>query len=95
MSPESVEVSAGEAIGELPTPDREGWVFLGWFTAPMESYLLAGQGTPVPAESVFEEDGTAYAHWRLPGDINGDGKLNNKDVTRLQKYLKGDEVEIH
>ena len=95
VSPESVEVSSGEAIGTLPTPEREGWVFLGWFTAPMESYVLAGQGTPVTAESVFEEDGTAYAHWRLPGDINGDGKLNNKDVTRLQKHLKGDEVEIN
>jgi hypothetical protein len=48
----------------------------------------------VTAETVIEEDTTVYAHWRLPGDINGDGKVNNKDVTRLQKYLKGDDVEV-
>ena len=60
----------------------------------MESYLLAGQGTQVTAETTFDEDTTVYAHWRLPGDINGDGRVNNKDVTRLQKYQKGDEVEV-
>jgi hypothetical protein len=27
-------------------------------------------------------------------DVNGDGKVNNKDLTRLQRYLKGADVEI-
>ena len=31
----------------------------------------------------------------LPGDINGDGKVNNKDVTRLFQYLSGMDVKIH
>ena len=31
----------------------------------------------------------------IPGDINGDGKVNNKDLSRLQRYLKGEEVEIY
>ena len=31
----------------------------------------------------------------IPGDINGDGKVNNKDVTRLQRYLKGAAVEVN
>jgi spore germination protein YaaH len=31
----------------------------------------------------------------IPGDINGDGNLTNKDVTRLQKLLKGVEVEVN
>ena len=31
----------------------------------------------------------------VPPDINGDGKLNNKDVTRLMQYLAGWDVEIH
>lgn len=30
----------------------------------------------------------------LPGDINGDGKVNNKDVTRLFQYLSGMDVEV-
>ena len=95
VEPATKKVNAGEAIGELPVPTREGgWVFLGWYTAPAESAFVAGQGTQVTAETVFDEDVTVYAHWRLPGDVNGDGKVNNKDVTRLQKYLKGDEVEV-
>lgn len=29
-----------------------------------------------------------------PGDINNDGKVNNKDLTRLMKYLAGEEVTV-
>ena len=89
VEPASLDIQAGEAIGELPVPTREGgWKFIGWFTEPAETAFAAGQGTPVTAETTFDEDSTVYAHWRLPGDINGDGSVNNKDVIRLQKYLK-------
>ena len=30
----------------------------------------------------------------IPGDINGDGEVNNKDVTRLRRYLKTHDVEV-
>ena len=30
----------------------------------------------------------------VPGDINGDGKRNNRDVTRLLQYLAGWEVQV-
>lgn len=30
----------------------------------------------------------------VAGDINGDGNANNKDLTRLMKYLAGEEVEV-
>ena len=29
-----------------------------------------------------------------PGDINGDNTVNNKDLTRLMKYLSGENVEV-
>ena len=29
-----------------------------------------------------------------PGDINGDGTVNNKDLTRLMKYLAGEDVNV-
>ena len=96
VEPESVQLVPGEAIGELPVPVREdGWVFLGWFEAPAETLLAAGQGTAVTAENVFSEDSIVYAHWRLPGDINGDGTVSNKDLTRLQRFIKHHDVEIH
>ena len=31
----------------------------------------------------------------IPGDINGEGSVNNKDVVRLQRFLKTGDVEIH
>lgn len=31
----------------------------------------------------------------VPGDINGDGELNNKDVTRLMQYFAGWDVEVN
>ena len=31
---------------------------------------------------------------RIPGDLNGDGAVNNKDLTRLFKYLSGWDVEL-
>ena len=30
----------------------------------------------------------------IPGDINGDGVVNNKDLTRLMKYLAGEDVTV-
>ena len=41
----------------------------------------------------WEAYGVEPSH--TPGDINGDGKVTNKDVTRLQRYLKGDDVEVN
>ena len=95
VEPATVEITAGGTIENLPTPTREGgWVFLGWFTEPAENAFTAGEGTQVTAETTFDEDTTVYAHWRLPGDINGDGHVNNKDVTRLLRHLKGEELEV-
>ena len=31
----------------------------------------------------------------LPGDVNGDGSVNNKDLTRLFRYLSGYDVEVN
>ncbi|MBE6717398.1 MAG: hypothetical protein E7573_10820 [Ruminococcaceae bacterium] len=30
----------------------------------------------------------------IAGDINGDGTVNNKDLTRLMKYISGEEVDV-
>ena len=51
-------ISDGDAFGALPVPLREGYDFLGWYTAPEG-------GTEITAESVFtgEADLTLYARW--------------------------------
>ncbi len=89
VDPATKEVNAGEAIGELPVPTREGgWVFMGWYTTPAATPFDICQGTEVTAETLIEEDTTVFAHWRLPGDVNGDGKVNAMDVSLLTTYVK-------
>ena len=39
-------------------------------------------------------DGTVTIKTHTPGDINGDGKVNNKDLVRLIQYIKGKDVEV-
>ena len=45
-----------QPVGELPTAERTGYAFVGWFTA-------AVGGTEVTAETVITADTTYYAHW--------------------------------
>ena len=74
-------------------PQREGWVFLGWFKTAAENAFDAGRGDEVTTETVFTEDTTVYAHWRIPGDVNGDGEVDNRDVTWLIRCLNYPGVE--
>ena len=72
-------------------------LFLGWYLEPAATQFVIGQGTQVTAETTFDADATVYAHWRLPGDVNGDGKVAIADVTLLAKFVKahGEGVTIH
>ena len=60
-------VLSGEAYGALPTPEREGCDFLGWFTA------LEG-GEQVTAETIvsLKAGQTLYAHWSTAGGNCGE-----------------------
>ncbi len=49
-------VENGTAVGTLPSPTREGYVFDGWWTD-------ASGGTQVTAETTVTDDVTYYAHW--------------------------------
>ncbi|MCR5611441.1 MAG: InlB B-repeat-containing protein [Clostridiales bacterium] len=91
-----VEVAPGAAIGDLiPTVTKEGWKLIGWFDVEATTADLLGTGTELTAETVVNGNMTVYAHWYLPGDVNGDGKVNNKDVNRLLQYLAGDENLVY
>ena len=54
---ESTSVAYGEAVGTLPVPGRDDYVFLGWFTA-------AEGGERVTADNAIVESMTLYAQWR-------------------------------
>ena len=41
----------------LPTPTRENYTFLGWYTEPIE-------GEKISSETIVTEDTTYYAHWQ-------------------------------
>ena len=88
VSPSSVEVTSGNTIGELPTPERFGFVFDGWFTDPIEGSKITSSYEPV-------ENKTIYAHWSKITASNvgytppsGSG-INCADVQCMIDYLDG------
>ena len=54
----------GAAVGDLPTPVREGYRFAGWFTA-------ADGGTEVTADTTFDAAATLYARWEQKDSSDG------------------------
>ena len=50
-------VASGDAVGDLPTPARADWTFLGWFTA-------ASGGSAISASTTVSGNVTFYAHWK-------------------------------
>lgn len=50
------KVASGSALGVLPTAERDGYTFLGWYTE------ISG-GEPVTSATVITENMTVYAHW--------------------------------
>ena len=77
----------------LATPKRTGYEFIGWFTS-------ANGGTQIDSSTVITGNITVYARWKsdgsgivtLKGDVNGDGKINNKDVVALFRYVSSGEI---
>ena len=59
-------VVSGAVIGALPTPTRDGYTFLGWFTA-------ANGGEQVTESTVVTGNMTLYAHWEEYAGVDDDG----------------------
>lgn len=56
VSPTTTTKNVGEQLGTLPTPTREGYNFLGWFTA-------ATGGIQISAATIVTGNVTYWAHW--------------------------------
>lgn len=83
---------------EVPSvvPQKDGFTFIGWAEDSNASVADYSSG-----DRIYKEQNlTLYAVWNEslpsyePGDINGDGTVNNKDLTRLMKYLSGEYVSV-
>lgn len=84
VGPEKVFTS-GLPVGELPTPLKDGDTFIGW---------IDKDGKTVTQETVITStsDITLKAVWKnshIPGDVDGNGKVNLRDMYQLSSILKG------
>lgn len=73
----SKTVVYGQTYGELPTPTRTGYAFLGWFTDPS-----AGNQVSSATTVSLEANQTLYAHWMktaIPVYANVDGNLKQAE----------------
>ncbi len=67
---DDISVKAGEAIN-LPTPEKDGFIFAGWYTADKTQYTA----TKMPAEGVLLKAGWYAEKEALIIFISGDNKL--------------------
>jgi LPXTG-motif cell wall-anchored protein len=65
----------GDPGFNLPTPQRLGWIFLGWFTDPLEGQQV-WETNYVPAST-----STLHAHWAAPESAPVDLANTGGDVT--------------
>ena len=75
--PDEISVTYGGFYGELPTPDRAGYEFLGWYTAKAGGTKITEQTQMTSAASH-----TLYAHWKILTykivyDLNGGTFVEN------------------
>lgn len=63
----TMKVTLGKAYGELPTPERSGYTFLGWYTQ-----LSGGQKVTPNTIVTQEQEHTLYARWSKQDSGSGD-----------------------
>ncbi len=96
-SVDSQVVLTGGEIGVLPVPEREGYIFVGWYPDKRGNY------DPIHSSTIVATDMTLYAHWMNPVymgnkvvfDTNGGqiiGEVNSHilsgfNISRKQGYL--------
>lgn len=84
VTPEIKYILKNGTYGTLPTATREGYTFLGWYTA-------VNGGDKVDESKICTKNTTLYARWTETttpstlGDLNGDGKVTMADVIRLAR----------
>ena len=68
----------------LPTPQKLGYTFSGWYDADNKLIGNASEEIPCPAENT-----TYYAKWILVGDVDENEIIDNSDFVMLKQILLG------
>ncbi|MDR2647837.1 MAG: InlB B-repeat-containing protein, partial [Oscillospiraceae bacterium] len=68
VDPAKKVVTFGVGYGELPTPIKAGYDFLGWYTAK-DALIEAGQWITETTEVTNAENHTLYAQWSAKSDL--------------------------
>ncbi len=83
----SIDVEDNNAIGTLPTTERENYEFEGWYTS-------ANGGTKITSSTIVTDDVTYYAHWNqidldltkvfyIPGSCTFDGSITTSEIGNI------------
>lgn len=79
---------------------KEGYRFVGWGAEPDAPHEVWQTGErPIERFPALEQESVVvmlYAQWApiLPGDVDANGRVNNKDLGLLQRYLNEFEVTV-
>ena len=79
-----IEITRGDSIGTLPTPERGYFTFDGWYTGLTD-------GTLIDQNFIPTEDTTIYAHWTENVKYTVTFNANGGTVSPTEKYMYGDE----
>ena len=79
---EDIQVLSGKEAGKLPLPEKEGYIFAGWYT----DHEVQTEQTEFTAKSVAAQNMTLYAKWEdysaeLSFESNGGSSVESKRVT--------------
>lgn len=86
------DYKVGTTYGNLPTPQRTGYTFTGWYTSKLGGVKLTKD------MYVFDSHTAVYARWEKISDTSGklrfgdtdlSGVINVKDATAIQKGIAG------
>ena len=93
VSPTSKTVEYNKAVGTLPTPTLNGYLFRGWFTEP------DGKGNQFATTSIYNVRGNciAYAYWKQQATVVLEIYLNGNKTEPdrcpvLKTYAAGDKI---
>ena len=80
VNPTFVSVPIGSTVGNLPTPQRSGHTFAGWFTH-------ATGGSQVFTNTIFHINTTVFARWNVTVTFNATGGIvNPTSVSRVAGF---------